>query len=410
MGLAAKNKRKLNVKLALIIFFTLFVSQETILFGTNSDLRFFNFGLAVYLLLAGLCVLKINKRRFKGKSWLFAILLLILLSMIMNFDVTGGVLLQMSSIIIGAYIASTNSLDDFLKTFEQLFYYLSWASIGVYVLYIIVPGFFAGFPIITVSTGPSYIFTGVGNIDTRPLGVLRNMSFFREPGMFAVFLTFATSVCLFYYDRLPKKHLIVYIVATITTISTAGYVLMLLLLLVYFLSKRSFKYSIILSFFLLFLLILYQNLKDEMIFLDTFGKFDSDSDKYLSTVSRLASFTVPLYIIAEKPFFGACLTESVNSFMRISRVLYHSEIDPAGNATNTILGITAAYGIPIGVLFFNMLYRFARRLLNRKVPRIVVFSVFVLLFLALSNEDIRYSIFFSAMLFYGIDSNVYKNK
>lgn len=78
--------------------------------------------------------------------------------------------------------------------------------------------------------------------------LLRNSSIFREPGVFMVYLGLSLIVELIYLPRVRKKynviHIIILLVALLSTFSTGGIVTGVLILLLVILSQRKINLSV----------------------------------------------------------------------------------------------------------------------------------------------------------------------
>lgn len=397
-----------NVTLAVILFFTLYVSQETILFGTNADQRYPFISQIVYLLFAGYSIWKIAMAKNNKLGYLVSLLGLIILSAMVNSDFSGGVALQMAVLVIGYYLARKYPISAFAVTYETLFFWIALSSIIINMLYIIFPGLFSIFPMIYDYNDHPYINVFITRISLFLGGdYLRNSAFFREPGVYTIFLELALIINLFYYKRKNLIHVVVYVIAVISTLSTAGYVITIALFGSYYLSKGGSK-SI--SYLLLFgglLFYLYANFSNDDLYVNTFGKFDENSEKYSSTLSRFASIRVPIQIMFENPVFGVGLSDFVSEFSKLSKTIMRAELSSGGASTNTILNLAATYGVIYGGIIISLLYKSCKNLISsvNKKHAVLLFAV---IFLSISNEDIRYSIFFSMLLFYGINSIHFK--
>ena len=392
-----------NKALAIVVFAALYVSQETTIFGTNSDSHFTLIGMLSWVLFAIVCAIRIFKTKQQNISYLISLSGLILLSALVNFDFSGGLALQISVLLVGYYIAGRFPFVQFAVTFERLLYWIALSSLVIYILFLVVPGVFSIFPRITSGNGLSYINVFISRISLYNPGspFMRNSSFFREPGVYMIFLVTALIVQLFYLKKKNNIHIVTFLAAIFTTFSTAGYVITITLFGFFYLSRRGANALIYIMAFSGLLIALYLNFNDHLIFTDTFGKFNEDSSKYASTVSRYASVQVPLQMIFEKPILGVGLSEFVRRFSEYSWMLMGADIHSGGASTNTILNLTATYGLIYGVIVITMLFKGCKQF-NTSADRRRTLMIFVILLLVLSNEDIRYSVFFTALLFYGV--------
>lgn len=389
-------------RLIAILFLLLYLSMDTLLFGTNNNASYISIGQAFYVVCAIWLGFEMIMKK-KRIPFVFFLLSYILISAIINLDLSGGVILQLSAIIIGASIVVKYSFDSFIKNFDFLFCNLTLVGLILWVAYLTFPNFFGVFPVI-YNTGEkcSFIFTGINNFIAEGFTAgFRNCLFFREPGVYAVFLIIILTVNLFYYKRINKWHVIIYTIGIMSTLSTAGFVLLMAILFLFFLSKKNSKGIVSIALIFLLLLMAYYYFKDDLVFAQIFGKLDSDSDSYASTLSRKSSITLPLFLSFNHPIFGAGLSGFTNEFMALSKNVYRITLDPSGNATNTILNISATYGIPVGLSLLAILVRFVKFIKPNSMYLVTILLTFIL-FGALSNEDLRYSAIIYIFLFYGI--------
>jgi hypothetical protein len=403
------NKKRIDKEayaLMGIIFILFYVSLETVLFGTNNNTFYVLVGELIYVAFALFSIFKCIQIRAKNITSLIFVVAFILLSAIANLDMSGGVLLQISAIIAGFYLSQRYSFSYFITCFDKLFYYLTLAGLIVWVVYLLLPSLFEVFPII-YNSGERYQFYCVGftNMMTGAFSDnWRNALFFREPGVYTVFLIFALAINLFYFSKINKWRVIVYLIGILSTMSTAGYLLTMVLLPLYYISKGNVKGTLATVLFVLLLLFIYNQFSDSFLFDKVFDKLDSESDSYASSLSRKASFVLPFHICMGHPLFGAGLTGFSDEFIALSKSIYKTTIDPSGNAANTILDLAATYGAAVGVYLCLLLFQFAKKLKANASP-ILTLVLFIVLFGALSNEDIRYTAFIYALLFYGLRKN-----
>jgi hypothetical protein len=149
------------------------------------------------------------------------------------------------------------------------------------------------------------IYTFIFELEPMSFGINRNSGFAHEPGAFAVFLNFALFINYIKGKSLFYKRNIVYIAATITTFSTAGYLSVFIILIMYLLKG---KYKFISIFFIP--LIFFYSLKmfNELEFLG--GKInyqiEDQTQKNLNerTTGRLYGARKSINVLMKYPFYG----------------------------------------------------------------------------------------------------------
>lgn len=148
---------------------------------------------------------------------------------------------------------------NFFPSYEKIIYYLSIIALFFWVIHLIVPSQFVAFAK-QIRFSHSYsqdwdtiniIFYTINDethlsLDTRLL--LRNAGFAWEPGAFSVFLSFAIVCNIFRkgFRFLGNRHLIVFLIALLTTQSTTGYIILGMIAVVWLLASKHYLYVIML--------------------------------------------------------------------------------------------------------------------------------------------------------------------
>lgn len=275
---------------------------------------------------------------------------------------------------------------NFAKKFCNIIYFLSAISLILYFIYIIEPSLYKPFPTFVNITGVKaknlFFFTVYGGANAR------NQSIFWEPGAFQTYINLALLFELFYFKNITRKRLIVYVVALITTYSTAGYIAGLYIAYAYvtyllFSSSKENKNGARNLFFILTVVLIAVII---FLSLDTsmsnwvFGKFTQYREtgygtKGMTTVSvRFDAFLRPFKIFWQYPMFGAGTRGMVN--------FAHNE----GYSMNTctFMNFFAYFGVFYGAMMMKMFWDFSKRFSKNKL---IVFMIFFAIFLITSTED-----------------------
>ena len=390
----------------ILVFLSLYISFETLLFGSNADARFGTALQYLYLLGALFCFCGLLKRisRFQELIKLLLLLLsMIVLTAVVNLDFSGGYILQMCTMIIGCYLCARFSLDTFIKAFEKVIFLIACSSLIIYIIYLLMPQAFGLFPTLYNNSDYSYKFIVVSQFIENEF-LVRNMAFFREPGVYVIFLVFALVVNLFYFTKPRRSHTLIIIISILTSLSTAGILLMSGTLFLYLISKRSWGgfIGLFLLSVVVFLVLSFGNETD--FYLRTIDKLNPESSYYGSTTARTSSIVVPLNMLLYNPITGVGVSNFGDLYKTISKSIYHVEISSEGEATNTLFNLMATYGLLYGLLLIMYLKRFSSKL-SKKNNALIRLIVFCLLSLALFNEDIRYTIPLFLFIFYGAKKN-----
>lgn len=237
------NSLKCKIDL-LIVFVVIVISEDTVLFGTNSNSLYVYVRYAIYLLLY-VALLRRNNSfcRYTSNLRFYATIFIVSICgiMVINSDYRMGYVLQMLLILLSVEIVSLIQFHRFAILFSRIVYFLSVCSIVVTTLYMFIPSVFVYFPTISnyadVTFYNLYISVVFASVD-----VIRNTGIFREPGVFMIYLTFALMLELFFFKKRDIRNIIVFVIALLLTKSTAGYIITFLLLGFKYLFYSKLKY------------------------------------------------------------------------------------------------------------------------------------------------------------------------
>lgn len=371
------------------------ISDDTMFFGTNEASFVLPFRALFYscvILFYGFkCGFKINKRA----SFVFSIVCLsVLLTIVVNKHFTPGYLFYLLGILVALLVISYFSFEIFAVCFIKIMFFLACISIFLYFIYLVYPSYITKFPTVTNSAGNEY-YNLIFSVFPKNFSLdIRNYSFFREPGVYAIYLSFALLLLLFcdsisnYLDRV--KYSAVFIISILTTLSTAGYLLLFFIVLLYtFIHNKLFTVV-----FLIVSILLYGSVLVDL----PFDKFNSDSAEYLSTLSRISSAVLPLYIIEVNPFTGVGLESFVTLYESLSYKVFSEGFTASGTSTNTIFNIMAIFGIPIALIVMYFIYLFTK---NISQNRLVCSIIYIILIMMFSTQELRYSFLFAIIFMYG---------
>ncbi len=396
-GLTVKKEKVYSIIMFIIIYF----SHDTLLFGTNANGSFITIRKIVPFLL---CITVFFLGAAQHKTYnvkIFCIGLLVLLlpivSCIVNKEAWDNYIYRLAIMLCALLLVLNGYREQACKDFCSIMLFLSVWSIGVFIIANILPTLMGKLPTITNSQGVQFANTLFSvTTSSRSYGVIRNQCIFREPGVFVVFLTIAFIFEILHGDAEKKvRHIIVFTIAMLTTLSTAGYIVLASLYVYLILLNKELnkKKPVIILVILVSLIVLIT----QTDFLKTdsaiFSKFAIGSNSYGSWFARLSSLTENIKIAIKNPLFG------VGRYSLYNIVLAESGKYIAVDNTNTILIGLAAYGFLFGALLIIGCWSFIR---DKK--RALLFDVFLLLvlFMALSNEDLGQNILFYFIVFYGI--------
>jgi hypothetical protein len=138
-------------------------------------------------------------------------------------------------------------------------------------------------------------------------GLIRNSGNFTEPGYFACYLALALSLSIMYNRKFLIKENIIFIIALITTFSTAAYIALFFLLIFYFFRQQNkLIKSFMVPIVIVFSFYLYNNLE----FLGEKIEYQFETQSIMTkTVGRFGVTLKNLQEIKENPILGRGITD-----------------------------------------------------------------------------------------------------
>lgn len=392
-------------RLLLLMLMVLFISDDTVMFGTNINQAYVVIRYIVYVLaIIGLVLYPATSPSIEGAPkytiYIAAIMLVSFgLTMGMNGDVRPGYFLEMIVLVLAGMISIRVKRDDFLPAFNLVLLYIASFSIAVFVLTIVARPVLSIFPV-TENYANVEFSNLLLTVVFRDTEVLRNTGIFREPGVFSLYLLTGLMIELYFFKQQRYLYTGVYLVALITTMSTTGFLVATLLLAGHVLRKNIRSAAIISSITLILTLGILSQWPDMLGAI--FSKFDEDSSDFASALARLSSISVPFLIFLSSPAFGSGLSNFVDRYLVFSEQIFGFPISPEGSSTNTIINIFAIFGLVMGLLTLTGLFRFSWMLTSNYLVRLVALVSLIMMF---SSQELRFSLFFNCLIMYGLFSS-----
>ncbi len=387
--------RKIKIESAFIVsmlvFIIIFISPDTLLFGTNINEDMVQISKYVSIIIAVILLLFAIIRKpvmdFKT-SLIFSILSInLLLACFINGEPVYNYVYRLILIITAYLFTWLIERELFLGAFELFMRIIALSSIVIYIIYLAVPDILNILPKIINSNEIVYHNAVLSVIHAT--SNIRSYGIFREPGIFAIFLLFALYILLFEKANYKILYVFIYVIAIILTFSTTGYLLLGMMLLVYIIMKRDTNKAN-----KTFLLIASLTALISMLILTDLLYSDSRVFNKLNTLTtgsagaRIDSFFMNFRILLDYPLFGAGAYKVSDLFLENSMK----------DNTNTFLGMFSSYGVIFSGIVLYSYYLF----LKQKNNIIISISIFLLFFLMLSSESLLNNVVFYIIAFYGI--------
>lgn len=202
-------------------------------------------------------------------------------------------------------------------------------------------------------------------------GLYRNCGPFYEPGLFASFVSIALILNLSREKKILNATNIIYVLTILSTMSTAGYMVLMLIVVYYVFSQNSLIYKFGLIFLLPFLLPYIYNLD----FVGTKMMENLASSSY-KAYSRFGAMIYHWEKIKVSPLLGyhggAMPNTALDSIM--------SDYEGKMISPNGVTWVFVYFGIPLAILFYTYLYKSIDFLLptsRRSWEVVAIFFVFI---------------------------------
>lgn len=400
-----KKRMESNWILYFVLFIVIFISDDTFNFGTNENVAYLIAKYIVYFFLTIYLLTNSNLKFLtvltKSSLIFYSIIISVLITSFLNFNISGGYVYQIWLFLLGILIVNFFAQKQFVDIYIRYVYILSVISLVVFLLASISLSIFEMFPVQNNSAGATMYNLGACIVFADGAYV-RNTSIFREPGVFMIYLNIGIMFELFFKSEINKRNLLVFILAIFSTLSTAAFIVLGTILIAYLFTKTTTKSSfktkgfVILMMLMAMVAIVTSGELYSMVF-DKMGKDNiADGSSLARGVSVLANFNIFL----DNFIFGVGIRDYPASFEKYTLDLVGISMD-VGNNTNTITTILAVYGILFGLIFIYMMISFAKKSSNSIMVRTFIFVVLIMLY---SNEELRYSLMSASFLMWGLTS------
>lgn len=395
----------------LFIILIVFVSSETIMFGTNSNLSFVLMRKFFTLLLFPIAYLKckkVNPRMYPmGKmDMAFVLGVILLLSSIVNGEFGFQAIMRVLLIFAAFLYVRYTPLKTFTVAFEKIIFIIAFFSLIVEILSIFAPSIFRLVPKIENISGVLYNNLFLATIRVGWRGIVRLQGPFREPGVAIVYFIYAFVFHVLNEGKINYSHIVVFLVAILFSFSTTGFFALsfvILLLIVKYrnkgLRKGYFFLIVLLSIAIMSLSIFTDILSSEGV---VFSKL-SNSEEH-SFLARQYSVLTNWEIIKTSPIFGVGIEQTSKMFSSINYGLAGFTVS---DNTNLYLAYMATYGIIYGFLCSYGLVLFGYKLTNTGEKRFLVCSSLLLVFV---GEAMFENLLVFLLIAYGFNLKYHKNE
>ncbi|OYP46500.1 O-antigen ligase family protein, partial [Prevotella sp. P4-119] len=287
--------------------------------------------------------------------------------------------------------------QEFKVLYTDILFVLATCSLVFHVLNIIYPSLLDVFPIHYNEGGYPFRFCILSVTTTPEFSLIRNWGIFREPGVYIFYLNLGLVFELF-SDRINFKKVICFLIAIVTTLSTAGFIVAAGVISSFLIFSKHANRKQRWTFFTIILIgtiyVVTSGYFDS-IYGMVFGKLFYEND---STASRTGSFVTNINMWLQN--FGTIILGQGYTFVENEFSKYQSLAIGGENNTNTVFKMLAVHGIVYTSIIYGLTYRFCAK-------KYGYLGYLILLFILMlqSNEDLTVSFHTYLLAFYALEKS-----
>lgn len=372
------------------VFLTIFVSDDTLLFGHTDSISMIvakiivNLGLFFFFLR--------DARPHQALIFGAIFLLMFVLSMTANadFGINYGYVIFMMAL---AYVFTGKiTLHLYAYWFVRILFILSIVSVFYWLVMRINGGALSGLPTVTNNLG--YPASTIFICSSYGASAMRAMSIFREPGVYAMYLAMALVFELLFLEKKSIWRQVVFVVSMFLTFSSSG-ILMLVPIGIAWLtmrgrSGRSFLWAGLMVIVCLLVVFFNEEVMHRAISRNL-------SEDMLEANPRIVSQIVPFCIWLENPIGGVGISGFLPEWELKTGEMYGVMLGE-GISTSTFANGLAKYGILWAVILIP-LYSLSRQLsIGNSVGKWCIYATIIGMLLA---QNFPYCVFLWVLIFYG---------
>lgn len=306
------------------------------------------------------------------------------------------------------YVFSVFTYNKFQEFFYRILVFVKWHALISAVIVTLAPALFSlkiqnefsGFE------GKSFMYLFYLRSDQYSFSLFglpftRNQGLFWEPGVLQFYLNILL-VFQLYIFKVKRVHIVITVIAILTTYSTTAFGLMAIVLSSFLYQQGKKKPAIIIPVFtiaaLLFLPLFQSNLENKL-----------SGDKKTSSMVRIYDLVQQVYVVKDNFITGVGLDDQRYQVIRAKyglpeawqQLLGYNQLERG--SSNSILFILATMGVFMGGI---LIYAFSRQMFIKEKPRLVLF----LLIVSVMSEPLLLKPFFITFIFSGLMYMIVRRK
>ncbi len=393
--------------LPVLLYFLIYFSKDTFLFGTNSNYAMTNIPIYVMVLFVAVELFYSIKRKHSGREKNILYFGIVFISIYIVLCMYHRELLQVAVIkflcITSAMLLTMHyDFDEYAEAFSKVMVFNAIAAIILELIVYVLPSLAAALPRMTNTAGVQIVNIGIAGMASYELSAtfVRAFGLLWEPGVFQIYLNLAIVYELFRQHAVNWRRIVILAIGVVLTFSTTGYIVLGVVVVSYVLlaRKEDLSNNAKFAFYAFFIVAVaaFFLVDTSIVSQYVFGKLSNSESG--STIARQASIVVNFEIFKDHPWTGIGMRNIQDEYVRRSGLLF---VRQSFHNTNTLLYQFAAHGIFYGALFLFGTYRMSYCFTKRKILQVAILVIIILLYV---GENLRSSMLPYIIMFYGYGS------
>lgn len=396
---------KSNLVYYILVFIIVFISNKTLLFGTNEIEAFSMIGTYfsnIFLFIMSICLMFFKRKTLSQHDVMMMLLFIfcIVFSGIANSNLRVGYGFMLMMIMSGLFLTKIMPFLKFIRIFEDIIFIIAQYSLIIYIIAFLNIGFLSKFP--TIVNTNNYLFINCW-LCCIPISmqfeIPRLFGPFSEPGIFQIYLNLAILFHCIRNKEISIIRILTFIIALALTFSTTGYIACGIVFVFLFFQLRRKIQTSRKGFFLMTIIIaaiIILSVTTDILSSNgmVFNKFNDDGRA--TTAARMGAIFGNISIWATHPIFGVGITALPFLFEEYCMRSYG--VSTQSN-TNSILVPFAMFGLLYGLLCVKGFWEISTKCTKGRGKSLLLFGSILLM---LAGENITENVLFYVLIMYGI--------
>lgn len=375
----------------LMVFLTIFISDDTLLFGHTNSAAMIIAKIAVNVLLLLALAGTLRPERTMVFGVIFS--LMYVLAMVSNYDYGINYGYSIFVLVLAYAFTGKIKLETYAYYFVRVLFWLSVINFVYWTASRLNGGAISGLPVVSNALG--HPATTIFVCSSYGADAVRAMSIFREPGIYAMYLAVALIFELVYVEKKSLWRQLTFIVSMFTTFSSAGILMLAPIGAAWLIAqgkrgKGAFIWGGLVAAACLLVVLFNEEVMERAVNRNL-------SEDALVANPRVVSQVVPMAIWFENFFTGVGIYNFLPEWEQKTGEMYGIMLGE-GISTSTLANGFAKFGV-LWISIFFPLYALARKIGHYNLL-VTIFLLAVIVGMLLA-QNLPYCVFLWILVFYG---------